>query len=33
MSDLYWLSDEQMKRLRPFFPRAMASRALATCGC
>lgn len=22
MSDLYWLTDEQMARLRPFFPRS-----------
>ncbi len=22
MSDLYWLTDEQMERLRPFFPRS-----------
>ena len=21
MSDLFWLTDEQMERLRPFFPR------------
>jgi 3-methyladenine DNA glycosylase Tag len=22
MSDLFWLTDEQMERLRPFFPRS-----------
>ena len=22
MSDLYWLTDEQMERLRPFFPKS-----------
>lgn len=26
MSDLYWLTDEQMDRLRPFFPRATAGQ-------
>jgi len=25
MSDLYWLTDEQMARLRPFFLKATAS--------
>ena len=25
MSNLFWLSDEQMARLRPFFQRAMAA--------
>jgi hypothetical protein len=22
MSDLYWLTDEQVERLRPFFPKS-----------
>jgi transposase len=22
MSDLYWLTDEQMERLRPYFPKS-----------
>ncbi len=22
MSDLFWLTDEQMERLRPFFPKS-----------
>jgi transposase len=25
-SDLYWLTDEQMARLQPYFRRAMAGR-------
>jgi hypothetical protein len=28
MSNLFWLTDEQMARLQPYFPRAMAVRAL-----
>jgi hypothetical protein len=28
MSDLYWLTEEQMDRLRPFSRRAMANLAL-----
>jgi hypothetical protein len=27
MSNLFWLTDEQMERLRPFFQSAMVSRA------
>jgi hypothetical protein len=27
MSNLYWLTDEQMERLRPFFPKSQG----ATC--
>ena len=23
MSDLFWLTDEQMERLRPFFPKSL----------
>lgn len=33
MSDLYWLTDEQMARLRPYFPGATASLALMIGGC
>ncbi|MDQ0453239.1 hypothetical protein QOZ96_003204 [Brevundimonas nasdae] len=33
MSDLYWLTDEQMARLEPIFRRAMASPGLSTVGC
>ncbi len=33
MSDPYWLTDEQMVRLRPNYQRAMASRELTTGGC
>ncbi|CAN5465049.1 hypothetical protein BH10PSE12_BH10PSE12_15570 [soil metagenome] len=34
MSDLYWLTDEQLARLVPCtFPRAMASCGLMTGGC
>lgn len=32
MSNLFWLTDVQMVRLRPFFPRAMAVRASMICG-
>jgi|GEM_PF-5336410 len=28
MSDLFWLSDDQMARLAPFFPKPMLSHAL-----
>jgi len=28
MSDLYWLTDEQLARLEPYSPRATASRGL-----
>ena len=31
MSNLFWLTDAQMERLKPFFPRAiMASRGSMT---
>lgn len=30
MSDLFWLTDEQMERLRPFSQRATADPALMT---
>ena len=33
MSDLFWLTDDQMERLQPFFRRAMASHALMIVGC
>ncbi len=33
MSDLFWLTDDQMERLRPFFPGATASRALMIDEC
>jgi transposase len=33
MSNLFWLTDEQMARLRPYFPRAMAGRASMTGEC
>ncbi len=33
MSDLYWLTEEQMARLRPFFSRAMASLGSMIGGC
>lgn len=28
MSDLYWLTDEQMERLQPFFPKSHSKPAL-----
>ena len=33
MSDLYWLTDEQMAKLAPFFPSLTASHGLMTSGC
>ena len=33
MSDLYSRPDEQMARLQPYSPRAMAGRGLMTAGC
>ena len=33
MSNLFWLTEAQMSRLRPYFPRAMAVRELMTWGC
>ena len=32
MSDLYWLTDEQMARLEPYSRRAMAGRGLTIGG-
>lgn len=32
MSDLYWLTDEQMARLRPYFPKSHGL-ALMIGGC
>jgi len=33
MSDLYWLTDEQMERLQPFSRRAMANLVLMIFVC
>jgi len=33
MSDLYWLTDEQMARLEAFSQGAMADRVLMTGAC
>jgi transposase len=33
MSKPFWLTDAQMERLKPFFPRATASRESMTGGC
>jgi hypothetical protein len=33
MSDLYWLTDEQMARLRPYFPKSHGSHASMTDVC
>jgi hypothetical protein len=33
MSDLFWLTDEQMERLRPFFPKSHGSLGWMTGGC
>jgi hypothetical protein len=33
MSDLYWLMDEQMARLQPFFPKSTAGPASMTDEC
>gem|GEM_PF-4664152 len=33
MSELYWLTDEQMARLEPYVPRATASLGWMTAGC
>jgi hypothetical protein len=33
MSDLFWLSDVQMARLEPFFPKSTASHALMIDVC
>ncbi|OUJ12902.1 transposase [Acetobacter okinawensis] len=31
MSDLYWLTDEQMDRLRPFFPKSHGKPRVDDC--
>jgi len=33
MSDLFWLTDEQVKRLRPFFPKSHGKPRVDTGGC
>jgi hypothetical protein len=33
MSNLFWLTEAQMERLKPFFPTSHGSRALMTGGC
>ncbi|OWK27984.1 hypothetical protein SPMU_32290 [Sphingomonas mucosissima] len=33
MSDLFWLADEQIERLRPFFTKATVSRVSTIAGC
>lgn len=33
MSDLYWLSDAQMAKLEPFFPKSHGKLELMTDGC
>ncbi len=33
MSNLFWLTEAQVARLCPFFPRAMAVRGLMIGGC
>jgi hypothetical protein len=33
MSDLFWLTDEQIERLRPFFPKSPASPGWMIGGC
>jgi len=33
MSDLYWLTDEQMARLEPFFPKNHGKLACAKIAC
>ncbi|MDB5662609.1 MAG: hypothetical protein JWN59_947 [Sphingomonas bacterium] len=33
MSDLYWPTDEQMARLRPYLSRATVSRGSIIDGC
>jgi transposase len=33
MSDLYWLTDEQMERLRPHFPRSHGKPRVMIAGC
>ena len=31
MSDLFWLTDEQMERLRPFFPKSYGKPRVDDC--
>jgi len=31
MSNLFWLSDEQMARLRPFFPKSHGKASARCC--
>jgi transposase len=31
MSDLFWLTDEQMERLRPFFPKSPGKPRVDDC--
>ncbi len=33
MSDLYWLTDEQMARLEPYFPKSHGVPRWMTAGC
>jgi len=33
MSDLYWLTDEQMARLRPYFPKSHGKPRLMIVEC
>lgn len=33
MSDLFWLTDEQMERLRPFFPKSHGKARVDDRGC
>jgi hypothetical protein len=33
MSDRYWLTDEQIERLQPFFPEPRQAPGSMTAGC
>ncbi len=33
MSDLFWLTDEQIERLRPFFPKSHGKPRVTIGGC
>ncbi len=33
MSELFWLTDEQVERLRRFFPKSHGTPGLMTDGC
>lgn len=33
MSDLFWLTDEQMERLQPFFPKTHGRARVRDPGC